>query len=458
MNPSYRATLFLSGLLVLSFAPSAPANPTFTKLADSDTPLPGGVGTFTFFGRPALHGKNVAFAGQALFGSIIKPIGIYKWVEGTLIRVADRDTSIPGGTGTFDDFSSSVSISGGTVAFQGSDSAGQAGIYTDSNGLQVIADTSVSIPNGSGSFTGFSSPWLKNDLVVFAAEGASGWEGIYLHDGSLHCVADANTPIPPDGGDDYALLRGPVLGGGLIAFKGYAGDNSPTGIYRDDAGTPICVADNNTPVPGGSGTFNTFGWGSLSIADNGDVALAAIGSSYQCGVYTYIDGQLERLVDKTSSLPGYQSQVTNFGGTGIDGGNVAFTIGCCVVPPPVNGLPIGVYLNIDGELCRIVTAGDTLDGKTVHQVATGRQCLSGNRIAFWASYNNGLDEGIYVAEFYPGDLDGDRDVDLSDLAKLLGHYGETGVPRTDGDINGDRQVSTEDLRILLMNYGTTWPE
>lgn len=454
MNPRWATSMLLVAASALALVLPAQANLVFIKIADTDTPLPDGVGTFTFFGRPALDGGDVAFVDEALFGSIIKPIGIYKWVDGTLVKVADRDTSIPGGTGTFDSFGSTVSISGGNVAFQGSDSAGHAGIYTDPNGLQVVADTSMSIPNGSGSFTEFSRPWLKDDLVVFAAEGASGWEGVYLYDGSLHCAADANTPIPPDGDDNYALLRNPVLGGNLIAFEGYAGDNSPTGIYRDDAETLICVADDNTPVPGGSGTFNTFGWKSLSIDDNGDVALAAVGSSYQCGVYTFIDGQLEKLVDKTSSLPGFHSQVTNFGGVGMDGGNVAFTIGCCVVPPPVNGLPIGVYIDIDGELCKIITGGDTLDGETVHQVATGRQCLSGNRIAFWVSYNNGLDCAIYVARFCPGDLDDDLDVDLSDLAKLLGHYGQSGA-RAEGDINGDGEIGITDLGILLTNYGTT---
>jgi hypothetical protein len=54
----------------------------------------------------------------------------------------------------------------------------------------------------------------------------------------------------------------------------------------------------------------------------------------------------------------------------------------------------------------------------------------------------------------PGDLDGDGDVDLSDLAQLLSHYGMTsGAQYEDGDIDGDGDVDLSDLGALLANYG-----
>ena len=49
----------------------------------------------------------------------------------------------------------------------------------------------------------------------------------------------------------------------------------------------------------------------------------------------------------------------------------------------------------------------------------------------------------------PGDLDGDGDVDLSDLALLLASYGiDDG-----GDLDGDGDTDLSDLAILLANYG-----
>jgi len=53
-----------------------------------------------------------------------------------------------------------------------------------------------------------------------------------------------------------------------------------------------------------------------------------------------------------------------------------------------------------------------------------------------------------------GDLDGDGDVDLSDLAELLAHYGMTGMTPEQGDLDGDGDVDLSDLAELLANYGT----
>jgi hypothetical protein len=57
-----------------------------------------------------------------------------------------------------------------------------------------------------------------------------------------------------------------------------------------------------------------------------------------------------------------------------------------------------------------------------------------------------------------GDLDGDGDVDLADLAQLLAHYGMTsGAQYEDGDLDGDGDVDLSDLAGLLGVYGTSCP-
>ena len=53
-----------------------------------------------------------------------------------------------------------------------------------------------------------------------------------------------------------------------------------------------------------------------------------------------------------------------------------------------------------------------------------------------------------------GDLDGDADVDLADLAQLLSGYGITsGATWDQGDLNGDGDVDLSDLATLLSAYG-----
>ena len=55
-----------------------------------------------------------------------------------------------------------------------------------------------------------------------------------------------------------------------------------------------------------------------------------------------------------------------------------------------------------------------------------------------------------------GDLDGDNDIDLADLAELLGHYGTTsGADYEDGDLDEDGDVDLADLAALLGVYGDT---
>jgi hypothetical protein len=61
---------------------------------------------------------------------------------------------------------------------------------------------------------------------------------------------------------------------------------------------------------------------------------------------------------------------------------------------------------------------------------------------------------FYFDQGIVGDLNGDGQVDLSDLAQLLAHYGTpSGALPEDGDLDGDGDVDLSDLAALLGHYG-----
>ena len=53
----------------------------------------------------------------------------------------------------------------------------------------------------------------------------------------------------------------------------------------------------------------------------------------------------------------------------------------------------------------------------------------------------------------PGDVNGDDNVDATDLSMLLFDFGKTGGYNLGSDINGDGKVDATDLSILIANYG-----
>jgi hypothetical protein len=78
---------------------------------------------------------------------------------------------------------------------------------------------------------------------------------------------------------------------------------------------------------------------------------------------------------------------------------------------------------------------------------------------FWEvsdSHPWGIDAAIYYSlAGCHGDLDGDWDIDLADLAKLLSRFGMTDATYGEGDLNDDGSVDLVDLAALLTVYGSS---
>jgi hypothetical protein len=387
--------------LLLGFPAIGTPEIIFTRIADTTTPVPGGTGNFTGFLEPSLDNGTVAFQG---FG-LSEARGIYAAdASGTLRLVADRNTPIPGGTGSFESFFPPSVDKNGSLAIHAFGPSSQQGIYLAAPGeaLRVIADRNTDIPGGTGNFTSFfGSPSISSGKVAFTSGfGPSGEQRIYPAEPGLRVVADTSTAIPGGTGNfDTFSSEGPSLDNDSVAFHGQGPILVPMGIYLSDPdGTLRVVADSNTPVPGGTGSFNFFQF--PPSLDDGSVAFfAASGPGFRLqGVYLADpDGALRVVADTNSPIPACNGSFAFVGPPSLDTGRVAFRgFGS-------GGSQVGMYLDIGGTLIRVIGENDTLDGKVLREFGFGPEGLSGEQIAFLALFDDSS-LAIYVAELRPSSI------------------------------------------------------
>jgi hypothetical protein len=287
---------------------------TLRVLADCNTEAPGSLGNFSGFEGWVMSGSNVAFLGSVGSGN-----GIYLFNGTALIKVADFNTPIPEGSGNFIHINAPA-ISGSSVVFEGFGSSGQRGIYLfNGTTLRKVVDFNTSIPEGSGNFTWFESPGISEGKVVFHAQGSSGQQGIYLSSGkTLSRITDRNTPIP-GGAGNFLSLGFPLISGSNVAFIG--GSYEQQGIYLFNGTILIQLADSNTPIPEGSGNFTWFESPGIS---EGKVVFHAQGSSGQQGIYLFNGTTLRKVADLNTAIPDGSEKFTLLSPPVISGGNVAF--------------------------------------------------------------------------------------------------------------------------------------
>lgn len=80
-----------------------------------------------------------------------------------------------------------------------------------------------------------------------------------------------------------------------------------------------------------------------------------------------------------------------------------------------------------------------------------------DEVATWGNAGSIVVDNVYLGPptACPGDLNGDFQVNLSDLSQLLSNYGTpTGATFEQGDLNGDGAVSLNDLALLLSVFGS----
>lgn len=109
--------------------------------------------------------------------------------------------------------------------------------------------------------------------------------------------------------------------------------------------------------------------------------------------------------------------------------------------------------SIDCGGAMFATGGTFQLGSTIGQADAGT--MSGGSWTleggFWAAATS-------TPATCPGDVNGDRQVNLTDLAILLAHFGTpSGQTRATGDLDADGDVDLSDLSQLLAHFGGVCP-
>jgi hypothetical protein len=370
------------------------------KVADTATPIPAGTGSFTAFGTPSIHGGTIAFRADGASGQK----GVYALIAGTLTRVADLNTPVPGGPGNFTFFDSAaiggrVSVaSDGSVAFSGQFGANRHGIFTNRTGpLSIVADDTFPVPGNPGAHF-LNIFQLSHDAGRVAFTGVSDgfFQGLYLADGStISRIADQNTTKPGGTGSfaDFGLSSSsgdPSMSGVDVVFTSQ-GPLNESGVYGWIGGVLTVIADRNTLVPGTTKRFGFFG--TAAIRD-GDIAFE------NAGIYVNRGSGLEMVADSTTHIPGTLARFTAFDSPALDAGKVVFSGQRILQPLPylIYLVKSGLFTDLEGPLRSIVSRSFTarLDRKLVKEVFSGPEAGSDGSFAFRVLFFGG-GEGLYVA-------------------------------------------------------------
>lgn len=402
MNKIIIKCAFVITLLLISVSTFAERieSISFTKIADTNTPIPNGSDNFTVLGNfgPSISNKSVTFSGTSVTQS-----GIYVGEnEASLSSVVDMTSNPPGSASLFSSFTLTSSISNGNIVFGGAASGNPAGIYSKQNNvLSVIADRNTSIPNGVGSFTDFTtqgaSPSIENNNITFLALGLNNQRGIYASvNNVLSRIADTNTTIPNQSVMFTSFQDPSIAADGAVVFEGRSGfaNTDINGIYTNTSGVLSTVVDNTMAIPGGSGNFSIFTEPSIY---NDTVAFVGSGVG-AVSVFRSNNAVLEVVADQSTPVPGFVGTFSNFANNSSSSAAISK---CSTAFQGVGGDGVsfrsGIYIDYGMGIEKVIDAADTLGGQAISSFFLGPEGVDENQLAFVANFA-GSGMAVYRAD------------------------------------------------------------
>ncbi|MFO0834434.1 MAG: hypothetical protein U0638_05645 [Phycisphaerales bacterium] len=374
-------------LTMLAAGQAALAQPwSFTKIVDTDTPVPNGFGTFNIgdaFQSVSVYSDRVAFRGRNVQGRI----GVYEWRGGAGRAIADQNTIVPGGTGKIQVFEEVNATSRG-VTFYGAASDNSGIFYEDGTNLGRVADRKDNIPDGNGKFTGIDfHHHSAGTATAFAGRNDASNQpfGVYRSDnGVLSRVAD-KTMSPPGHAETFSTMLSWQIDGDATIFTAETASGYRA-LMRSVNGQITTLVDTEQTWTDGN-HFNGLGHIRTS---GGNTAFRSITDDFTTRLYKLTDHGIDLLVDV--SMPPPDGSSPTYGGV-VD---LAYANDSLVFEAG-NG---AMYTDFGGSMSRVIGPGDTLDGKKILNLTFYEHGFDGTTAAFWVVFEGDssfhYDRAIYT--------------------------------------------------------------
>jgi hypothetical protein len=405
----------------------------YQRIADTTTPIPDGVGTFTSLRAPVISGGKVAFEGSGSDGQQ----GGYFWDGVNLVLVADLNTDIPEGDGQFTDVSS-LSHDGTSIAFRGTGTNVQRGIYRwQSGSLTKIVDRDTTKPMSASTFFSPVSPNMDNGQIVFNDTG-----GIYRYsNGVIDVLVDQSTAVPMDSGN-FNQFSSPTLSGSDFTFqaRNHGAANQNQGVYASINNAIIKVADLTDMPPGGGVPFDDF---NEPVIGNGKVFLEADHGGLD-GLYLYDHGtlQISEVALEQNPAPEALGTYTSLRVAGFDGVKYAFFAnlsGGSAAQALFSDFPNGLNAVIDAS------NADLDPGRTIGFLNAGSFSLDNGEVAFGVGFTDGS-SALFVARGTP-------QLRISSISILAGNVEiMTAIPSIGGTYILERTTDPNGIWSVLATF------